>query len=147
MFTRGDIKLYLICGVGFMLDAYDLFIINLVNPIWTYEYWGGLPGPHHLKKTAYPLLLKGAVNAAANIGNIIGQVSFGFMGDTFGRKFVYGSVPVTSMLLLSLSITDSPQTERNSSSAWSASSWSSPSPTLFPAVPSTRHGTSSVSVF
>jgi len=34
--------------------------------------------------------LKGAVNAAANIGNIIGQVSFGFLGDTFGRKFVYG---------------------------------------------------------
>jgi len=73
-----------------MLDAYDLFIINLVNPVWTYEYWGGLPGPNHLKTPAYPLLLKGAVNAAANIGNIIGQVSFGFLGDTFGRKFVYG---------------------------------------------------------
>ena len=30
------------------------------------------------------------MNAAANIGNIIGQLSFGFLGDTFGRKFVYG---------------------------------------------------------
>lgn len=87
--TRGDLKLYAICGVGFFLDSYDLFIINLVTPIWTYEYWGGLAHPP--KKTpTYPLLLRGAVNAAANIGNIIGQLSFGFLGDAFGRKFVYG---------------------------------------------------------
>ena len=35
--TKGDLKLYGICGVGFFLDSYDLFIINLVTPIWTYE--------------------------------------------------------------------------------------------------------------
>ncbi|KAL2049050.1 hypothetical protein ABVK25_010721 [Lepraria finkii] len=85
--TKGDLKLYAICGVGFFLDSYDLFIINLVTPIWTYEYWGGLQGK---KSPTYPLLLRGAVNAAANIGNIVGQLSFGFLGDAFGRKFVYG---------------------------------------------------------
>lgn len=115
--TRGDLKLYAICGVGFFLDSYDLFIINLVTPVWTYEYvarnpslkhddclafrcetfklttvcsyryWGGL---QHKKTPTYPVLLRGAVNAAANIGNIIGQLSFGFLGDAFGRKFVYG---------------------------------------------------------
>lgn len=88
--TKGDMKLYAICGVGFFLDSYDLFIINLVTPIWTYEYWGGLKGPGHKPTPVYPLLLRGAVNAAANIGNIIGQLSFGFLGDVFGRKFVYG---------------------------------------------------------
>ena len=76
-------------SVGFFLDSYDLFIINLVTPIWTYEYWGGLAHPPKETPT-YPLLLRGAVNAAANIGNIIGQLSFGFLGDAFGRKFVYG---------------------------------------------------------
>lgn len=81
-----EIKLLSIAGVGFFLDSYDLFIINLVVPIWTYEYWGGLQG----KKPHYPPLLRGTVNAAANIGNIIGQLSFGFLGDTYGRKFVYG---------------------------------------------------------
>ena len=30
------------------------------------------------------------MNAATNIGNIIGQLSFGFLGDAFGRRFVYG---------------------------------------------------------
>ena len=44
------------------------------------RYWNG----------HYPPLLRGAVNAASNIGNIIGQLSFGFLGDAFGRKFVYG---------------------------------------------------------
>ena len=71
------------------LDSYDLFIINLVTPIWTYEYWGGLKKPP-VKNPTYPLLLRGAVNAAANIGNIVGQLSFGFLGDAFGRRFVYG---------------------------------------------------------
>jgi hypothetical protein len=69
-----------------------------MSPIWAYEqvipfkkyhvivvltsarYWNG----------HYPPLLRGAVNAASNIGNIIGQLSFGFLGDAFGRKFVYG---------------------------------------------------------
>lgn len=100
--TKNDLKLYAICGVGFFIDAYDLFIINLVTPIWQYEYWGGLNGVNYTK-TAYPLLLRGAVNAAANIGNVIGQLSFGFLGDAFGRKFVYGKeliVAIVGIILL-----------------------------------------------
>ena len=50
------------------------------------RYWGGLQ--HH--KPHYPPLLRGLVNAASNIGNIIGQLTFGFLGDALGRKFVYG---------------------------------------------------------
>lgn len=84
--SRADIKLYLIAGVGFFLDSYDLFVVNLLSPIWLYEYWGGLQG----KKPDFPSLLRGTVNASANIGNIFGQLIFGFLGDAFGRKFVYG---------------------------------------------------------
>ena len=50
------------------------------------RYWGGLDH----RKPEYPPLLRGLVNAGSNIGNIIGQLTFGFLGDTFGRKFVYG---------------------------------------------------------
>lgn len=78
-----------------MLDAYDLFIINLVTPIWTYEYWGGFD---HVKTPTYPLLLRGAVNAGANIGNVIGQLGFGFLGDAFGRKFVYGKELIVAII-------------------------------------------------
>lgn len=51
------------------------------------RYWGGLTGP----PPHYPPLLRGLVNAAANIGNIVGQLSFGYLGDVFGRRFVYGN--------------------------------------------------------
>lgn len=85
-YSAADIKLYLIAGVGFFLDSYDLFVVNLLSPIWTYEYFGGLQG----KSPHFPPLLRGTVNASANIGNIFGQLIFGFLGDAFGRKFVYG---------------------------------------------------------
>lgn len=81
--TRGELKLLLIAGVGFFLDSYDLFIINLVTPVWIDEYWGG-------DSKKYPFFLRGCVNGAANFGNVIGQLSFGFLGDAFGRRFVYG---------------------------------------------------------
>lgn len=89
--------------------------INLVTPIWQYEYWGGLQG---VSDPEYPLLLRGAVNAGANIGNVVGQVSslslssnscsrlltssekllFGFLGDAFGRRFVYGKEMIVAII-------------------------------------------------
>ena len=43
------------------------------------------------------------MNAGANIGNIFGQLTFGFLGDLFGRKFVYGKeliVCIIGMILV-----------------------------------------------
>ncbi|KZT59377.1 MFS general substrate transporter [Calocera cornea HHB12733] len=76
-----EIKLLGIAGVGFFLDAYDLFIINQVTSMLQWRFYGG---------KALPSTLSGLVKAAANIGSVIGQVSFGLMGDYFGRKAVYG---------------------------------------------------------
>lgn len=58
------------------------------------RYWGGLQdrSPH------YPPLLRGLVNAAANLGNILGQLSFGYLGDTYGRRFVYGNELIIGMV-------------------------------------------------
>lgn len=38
------------------------------------------------------------MNAAANIGNIVGQLSFGYLGDVFGRRFVYGNELIIGMV-------------------------------------------------
>ncbi|KAF2663461.1 MFS general substrate transporter [Microthyrium microscopicum] len=89
-FSWADFKLYMICGIGFMLDSYDLFIVNLASPLWAYEFFTPAGKKPTVPAPTIPFLLRGAVNAAANIGNVIGQISFGFMGDLFGRKFVYG---------------------------------------------------------
>ncbi|KZO96778.1 MFS general substrate transporter [Calocera viscosa TUFC12733] len=76
-----EIKLIGIAGVGFFLDAYDLFIINQVTSMLQWRFYGG---------KSLPSTLSGLVKAAANIGSVIGQVSFGIMGDYFGRKAMYG---------------------------------------------------------
>lgn len=102
--TRGDIKLYLICGVGFFIDAYDLFIVNLATNAWIFEYWGGKLSATGSITSNYPTLLRGAVNAAANIGNVVGQVSFGILGDAFGRKFVYGKELIIAMIGIIMTI-------------------------------------------
>ncbi len=65
-----------------------------------YRYWGGLDD----KSPHYPPLLRGLVNAAANIGNIIGQLSFGYLGDVFGRRFVYGNELIIGIIGIILCI-------------------------------------------
>ncbi|KZV67910.1 MFS general substrate transporter [Peniophora sp. CONT] len=79
--TFTEVKLLGIAGVGFFLDAYDLFIINPVATMLQYRLYGGAPLPSGLQ---------GFVKAGANIGSVIGQFLFGYLADRFGRKAIYG---------------------------------------------------------
>ncbi|KAA1472238.1 MFS general substrate transporter [Dentipellis sp. KUC8613] len=79
--TYAEVKLLGIAGVGFFLDAYDLFIINPVATMLQYRLFGG---------EKLPAGLEGFMKAAANIGSVIGQFGFGFAADRFGRKAIYG---------------------------------------------------------
>jgi len=79
--TYTEVKLLGIAGVGFFLDAYDLFIINPVATMLQYRLYGG----HSL-----PANLEGFVKAGANIGSVIGQFAFGYAAGALGRKAVYG---------------------------------------------------------
>ncbi|CDO72508.1 hypothetical protein BN946_scf184980.g49 [Trametes cinnabarina] len=76
-----ELKLLGIAGVGFFLDAYDLFIINPVATMLQYRLYGG---------NELPPGLEGFIKAGANIGSVIGQFAFGYSADYFGRKAVYG---------------------------------------------------------
>jgi PHS family inorganic phosphate transporter-like MFS transporter len=113
-FTWADFKLYVICGVGFMLDSYDLFIVNLASPIWAYEFFtkGDLGTTTKVPPPSIPFLVRGAVNASANIGNVVGQMLFGFFGDNFGRKFVYGKELIVALIgiimIISLPVNNTP---------------------------------------
>ncbi|EPQ54923.1 inorganic phosphate transporter [Gloeophyllum trabeum ATCC 11539] len=79
--TYAEVKLLGITGVGFFLDAYDLFIINPVATMLQYRLYGG---------ASLPAGLEGFIKAAANIGSVIGQFGFGYAADYFGRKAIYG---------------------------------------------------------
>jgi len=79
--NKVELKLLGIAGVGFFLDAYDLFIINQVATMLQYRLYGG---------KSLPANLQGLLKASANIGAFIGQFLFGYLADAIGRKNVYG---------------------------------------------------------
>ncbi|KAJ7191304.1 MFS general substrate transporter [Mycena pura] len=79
--TYTEFKLLLYVGVGNFLDAYDLLIINPVSTMLQYRLYGNDPIPGGIQ---------GVLKASANIGNVIGQFLFGYMGDALGRKALYG---------------------------------------------------------
>ncbi|KAF5390089.1 hypothetical protein D9757_003737 [Collybiopsis confluens] len=79
--TMTEVKLLGIAGVGFFLDAYDLFVINPVLTMLQYRLYGG---------KSLPTGIHGFVNASANIGSVIGQFTFGYLADALGRSRVYG---------------------------------------------------------
>ncbi|PCH40593.1 MFS inorganic phosphate transporter [Wolfiporia cocos MD-104 SS10] len=81
LLTYREVKLLGITGVGFFLDAYDLFIINPVATMLQYRLYNG---------GALPAGLEGFLKASANIGSVIGQFAFGYAADYFGRKAIYG---------------------------------------------------------
>ncbi|KAI9981384.1 hypothetical protein PInf_009136 [Phytophthora infestans] len=67
---------FLVRGLGFYNDAYDLFVMNVVNVVLTEQYGSEI----------YSSTMKSWVSAGAIIGAVIGQLGFGFLGDVFGRK-------------------------------------------------------------
>jgi PHS family inorganic phosphate transporter-like MFS transporter len=95
--TYPEVKLLGIAGVGFFLDAYDLFIINPVATMLQFRLYGG---------HALPAGLSGFIKAAANIGSVVGQIGFGYAADALGRKAVYGKELMLIIFATIMCITD-----------------------------------------
>ncbi|VEU23069.1 DEKNAAC104009 [Brettanomyces naardenensis] len=74
------VRAIMVAGVGFMTDAYDIFAINLGVPMMAQAFWkGSMP-------SSTTTLLK----VSTSVGTVIGQLSFGWLGDVIGRKKIYG---------------------------------------------------------
>ncbi|CEH14754.1 Inorganic phosphate transporter [Ceraceosorus bombacis] len=79
----GEAKLLVIAGVGFFMDAYDLFIINMIYAILlrTYKEFKVPQTDRGAPLSNITWGLDGGVlKASANIGNVFGQIIFGFLG-------------------------------------------------------------------
>lgn len=72
------IRQVVIAGAGFLADAYDLFVIDLVLSILHRLHPGGI-GPAE----------KSLVASATLLGAVTGQISFGLLGDWLGRKWTF----------------------------------------------------------
>jgi len=91
--TKQELRVLAVASTGFFVDAYDLFIINMIVPILAVVYTGKLSS----SITGIPLD-GGLLKAGTNIGCVIGQIAFGFMGDYFGRGKVYGKELAVTIL-------------------------------------------------
>jgi hypothetical protein len=72
----------LLAGAGFLADAYDLFVINLVLRLLRDEY------PEYSEGGRLHIL-EGSVASAALIGSILGQIVAGSLADIIGRKRIF----------------------------------------------------------
>lgn len=68
-------------GVGFFTDAYDLFAINIASTMLGYVY-----GSEQKLNRNQDLCVK----VAGPVGSLFGQLLFGWLADTLGRKRMYG---------------------------------------------------------
>lgn len=86
-----QVKMIMIGGVGFLTDSYDIFAINLSSAMLNYVFWAG----------DIPDSTQTLIKVSTSVGAVIGQVSFGMMGDLLGRKKIYG-LELTIMIVATI---------------------------------------------
>ncbi|MEM0156229.1 MAG: MFS transporter [Thermoplasmataceae archaeon] len=72
-------KTWIISGLGFFTDAYDLFIIGVVSSILVLSGWN-----------SFSTLETSLLDSTALLSAVIGAVIFGRLLDKLGRKAIYG---------------------------------------------------------
>ncbi|KAF8180021.1 major facilitator superfamily domain-containing protein [Mycena galopus ATCC 62051] len=81
------VKVCFVAGVGFFTDSYDIFAINLAVIMLGYVY-GNTPD-----QNCRPALSKHqslGLKIATPVGNLFGQLFFGWLADIVGRRRMYG---------------------------------------------------------
>ncbi|KAG1825084.1 major facilitator superfamily domain-containing protein [Suillus variegatus] len=81
-FSWFHVKVCLVASVGFFTDAYDIFAINIASVMLGFVYG-------HTKNQLSSNQSLG-VKVATPVGNLVGQVLFGWLADIIGRKRMYG---------------------------------------------------------
>ncbi|KAG1775929.1 major facilitator superfamily domain-containing protein [Suillus placidus] len=81
-FSWFHVKVCLVAGVGFFTDAYDIFAINIAATMLGYVYG------HTSNQLSTNQSL--GVKVATPVGNLVGQLLFGWLADVVGRKRMYG---------------------------------------------------------
>ncbi|KAI1259769.1 phosphate permease [Xylariaceae sp. FL1019] len=88
------VRAVLVAGIGFFLDSYDIFAINLVTTLLGVVFWQGKPKDaiygYGGNEGELPVSVSQTLKASTSAGIIIGQVLFGWLADKYGRRKMYG---------------------------------------------------------
>ncbi|KAJ8122219.1 hypothetical protein ONZ43_g1532 [Nemania bipapillata] len=88
------VRAVLVAGIGFFLDSYDIFAINLVTTLLGVVFWQGAPGDttngYGGNNGVLPTPVSQALKTSTSAGIVIGQVVFGWLADKYGRRKMYG---------------------------------------------------------
>ncbi|KAI0184294.1 H+ symporter [Xylaria flabelliformis] len=88
------VRAVLVAGIGFFLDSYDIFAINLVTTLLGVVFWQGAPGDaingYGGNYGSLPTSVSQALKTSTSAGIVIGQVLFGWLADKYGRRKMYG---------------------------------------------------------
>lgn len=73
----------LVAGVGFFLDSYDIFAINLITSLLGLVFWGGgdPADGYGGNKGHLPDPINQALKASTSTGIIIGMILFGWLAE------------------------------------------------------------------
>jgi PHS family inorganic phosphate transporter-like MFS transporter len=93
-FGMYHVRAVLVAGIGFFLDSYDIFAINLVTTLLGVVFWQGAPGDavngYGGNHGELPTSVSQALKTSTSAGIVIGQVVFGWLADRYGRRKMYG---------------------------------------------------------
>ncbi|KAG5985429.1 hypothetical protein E4U55_002350 [Claviceps digitariae] len=86
------IRAVLVAGVGFLLDSYDIFSINLVTTLLGMVFWSGegVTNGFGGNNGHLPDSTSQALKASTSAGIVTGMIVFGWLADALGRRRMYG---------------------------------------------------------
>lgn len=83
-------KAIIIAGMGLFTDAYDLFCIPPIMKLIGRVYYDNQDIKDKEHRYEVPPVVQSTMLGIALLGTVIGQLVFGRLGDTRGRRSVYG---------------------------------------------------------
>ncbi|KAG6040609.1 hypothetical protein E4U41_007723 [Claviceps citrina] len=91
-FGLHHIRAILVAGVGFLLDSYDIFSINLITTLLGMVFWSGRDVRNGFggNNGFLPDATSQALKASTSVGIVAGMIVFGWLADALGRRRMYG---------------------------------------------------------
>lgn len=78
-----DVRAILVAGVGFLLDSYDIFSINLITTLLGMVFWSGNEVTNGFggNNGVLPDSTSQALKAATSAGIVVGMIVFGWLAE------------------------------------------------------------------